>query len=107
MKSKLINLITHSKSRQFVDLPESVDWKVLRGHLEKMPDAFVTDYVSDGVTEMWLDFNYKGNRFSVNNQFGEYWFFSENPVCSEEILIEIVEYCEELLMRMPRQNFPP
>lgn len=64
--------ITHSKSRQFVDLPESVDWKVLRGHLEKMPDAFVTDYVSDGVTEMWLDFNYKGNRFSVNNQFGEY-----------------------------------
>jgi hypothetical protein len=99
MKAKLINAITHSKSRQFVDLPESVDWEVLRGHLEKFSGALVTDYVSDGVTEMWLDFNYKGYKFSINNQYGEYWFFSQNPVCPEEILIEIVEYCEELLMK--------
>ncbi len=48
MKSKLINVIACDKSRQFVDLPESVNWEVLRGHLEKMPDSVVTDYVSDG-----------------------------------------------------------
>jgi hypothetical protein len=98
MKAKLLNSIMNDKSRHFAELPESEDWESLRGHLEKMPDAVVTDYISDGVTEMWLDFTYKKNRFSVNNQFGEYWFFSQNPVCPEKTLIEIVEYCEELLM---------
>jgi hypothetical protein len=106
MKAKLLNSIAHDHSRQFVNLPESVDWEVLRGHLEKMPDAIVTDYVSDGVTEMWLDFTYKKNKFSVNNQFGEYWFFSQNPACPEEILIEIVEYCGNLLSQQTHKANP-
>ena len=28
---------------------------------------------------------------------GEYWFFTENPNCSEEILTEIAEHCEKIL----------
>lgn len=105
MKAKLLNSITNDQSRHFADLPESVDWEVLRERLEKFPGAAITDYVSDGVTEMWLDFSYKNQRFSVNNQFGEYWFFSQNPVCPEETLIEIIEYCEEFLIPENSKRF--
>ena len=97
MKAKLLNSIMSDHSRHFAELPESVDWEDLREHIEKMPDAFIKEYISDGITEMWLDFTYKDYNFSINNQFGEYWFFSKNPVCPEEILIKIVEYCEDLL----------
>jgi hypothetical protein len=60
---------------------------VLHAHW-KDTGTTVTDYIGDGVTEMWLDFTYKANKFSINNQFGEYWFFSQNTTCPEETLIE-------------------
>jgi len=99
MKGKLLNFIMNDKSRKFAELPENCDWEVLRFHLEKLQKIQVTDYITDNITTVWIDFNYKNQRFSINNQYGEYWFFSQNPVCPEEILIEIVEYCEELLMK--------
>lgn len=99
MKGKLLNFIMNDKSRKFAELLENCDWEVLRFHLEKLREIQVTDYITDNITTVWIDFNYKNQRFSINNQYGEYWFFSQNPVCPEEILIEIVEYCEELLMK--------
>jgi hypothetical protein len=39
-----------------------------------------------------------GQRFSVNNQFGEYWFFVDNPRCSEEILEAVLGHCELVLV---------
>jgi hypothetical protein len=36
--------------------------------------AVITQFLTDGVTEGWIDFTYRGSDFSVNDQFGSYWF---------------------------------
>lgn len=64
----------------------------MRSHLWKLIDARETDFLTDHVTEMWLDFEYRGRSFSINNQFGDYWFFVNEPECPDEILLEVIRH---------------
>ena len=32
-------------------------------------------------------------RFSVNNQFGEWWFFVRDPSCDDAVLQTVVHHC--------------
>jgi hypothetical protein len=84
-------------SRQFAALPESESWHRLRDHVSELAGAQVTDLITDEITEAWLDFTYRGQRFNVNNQFGEYWFFVRDPSCADDILTEVVRHCDSLL----------
>jgi len=45
----------------------------------------------------WIDFDYAGQTFTVNDQFGEYWFFVRDPNCSDEVLMTVATHCEQLL----------
>jgi hypothetical protein len=92
----------HDGSRHFADLPESCSWGKLRKHIERLSGAKATDYVADNATEMWLDFSFRGHAFTVNNQFGDFWFFVRDPACPNDILVEVVEHCESLIP--PRQS---
>ena len=87
----------HSGARQFAELPEDCSWDEFRRHIAHLPGAKVTGYVSDQVTEMWLDFSFRGHAFTVNNQFGDYWIFVRDPMCPDDILVAVVEHCEALL----------
>jgi hypothetical protein len=87
----------HDGSRQFAALPESQPWTTLRDHLVRLPGAQITDFLTDGVTEAWIDFCYRGHAFTINNQYGEFWFFVRDPHCADEILVEVVAYCLKLL----------
>jgi hypothetical protein len=98
MSAKLINIIMNDGSRQFGDLPESIDWHQLRDHIDRLDGVQITDFITDNVTEVWIDFFYRGQQFSVNNQFGEYWFFVDNPRCKEEILEAVLGHCELVLV---------
>ena len=89
----------HDGSRQFAELPESCASEKLRQHIERLPGATVTDYLTDNVTEMWLDFSFRGHAFTVNNQLGDFWFFVREPDCPDDILAAIVQHCELLLTR--------
>lgn len=86
-------------SRNFAELPESASFDNLHEHTQAFANAQVTGYLTDWVMEVWLDFKYRGHKFSINNQLGEYWFFVDNPDCPDEILIEVLEYFEILLGR--------
>ena len=97
MLSDLLETKLNDGSRHFVDLPEVVFFDELYDHTEQLEDAEITEFVVDGVVGMWLDFKFRGHKFSVTNQFGDYWFFVENPECPDEILIEIIEHFRELL----------
>lgn len=88
----MLNLIMHDGSRMFGDPIQHVPWDQLRDHFAAMPGAEVTAFVTDHVTEAWIDFTYKGHNFSVNTQYGEYWFFVDDPTCSEEVLQEVLDY---------------
>ena len=84
-------------SRRFAELPEACSWKRFRQHIGRLRGATVTDYLTDNVTEMWLDFSFRGHAFTVNNQYGDFWFFVRDPACPDDILAAVVEHCEPLL----------
>lgn len=97
MLSDLLETKMNDGSRHFVDLPEVVFFDEFYEHAEELRGAEITEFITDGVIEMWLDFEFRRHKFSVNNQFGDYWFFVENPACPDEILLEVIEHFRELL----------
>ena len=97
MTERLYSIIMHDGSRHFGDLPQTVLWHGLRDHIEGLEGAVVTGFVTDEVTEAWIDFSYRGHEFSVNDQNGEYWFFVQDPECPDEILEAVLSHCKLLL----------
>jgi hypothetical protein len=97
MTRPLLNFTTNNGSRHFGALPQAADWNRLREHIRILEGATVTNFITDGIVEAWIDFDYHGHRFSVNNQFGDYWFFVEDQLCPDSILEEVPSHCALLL----------
>lgn len=91
-KPRLFDWRAKDGSRNFADLPEVVFFDELRSHLGKLTGAVESEFLTDWLTEVWLDFEYEGYRFSINNQMGEYWFFVGDPACPDQILSDVVEH---------------
>lgn len=87
----------HDGSRHFAALPFTKSWHSLRRHIERLEGVSATSIITDEVTEAWIDFSYRGQEFSVNNQFGEYWLFVKDPACPEEDLEAVYSHCKLLL----------
>lgn len=99
MADTLIHLIMPDGSRHFGDLPQTVLWYDVRDHVARLPGAVLTGFVTDDVTEAWIDFTYHGHVFSINDQLGDYWFFVDDPACPETILREVLAHFATLLER--------
>ena len=93
MRRKIFDLRMSDGSRSFADLPEVVSFAGLHNIAENLEGARITGFL-DAAIEVWLDFDYRGERFSINNQNGEYWFFVENHNCVDEILLEVINHFE-------------
>ena len=71
----LLNETMSDGSRLFLQLPQTYPpSSLLRKivHFGGMPTGFVSNWVTG---ETWIDFCYKGWKFSIHNPYGEYWFF--------------------------------
>lgn len=97
MAKELLNIIMHDDSRHFGELPQSATWYKLRRHIGNLNGVSVTEFITDHVTEAWIDFTFRGHQFSVNNQFGDYWFFVNAPHCPDDILEAVLSHCRLLL----------
>ena len=97
MPPPLLHQIAHDGSRQFAELPESRSWAALRDHLADLPGVRITQFLTDHITEVWIDFAYQGHTFSVNNPSGEYLFFVTPADCPEDILTVVVAHCHPFL----------
>ena len=89
-------------SRHFGSLPETYDtespqWHRLRAHLETLPGAALTRFVTDDVTEAWLEWTWREHAFSLNDQHGEWWFFVADPRCPDALLEAVLTHFEVLL----------
>lgn len=89
----------HDASRHFLSLPESEPGNLTRDHILKLDGVEVEGYLTDNVTEVWIDFRYKGHSFTINNQFGEYWFFVDDIACPEAVLQIVAEHFTGFLNR--------
>ena len=88
-------------SRHFGELPHTKMWYGVRDHIKKLAGADLTDFITDHVTEAWIDFSYRHHRFSINDQFGAYWFFVNDPRVQTRFLkryCRILSFCSERLM---------
>jgi hypothetical protein len=99
MAEPLFDIRMKDGSRHFGVLPQSVLWYDMRDHIAKLDGATVTAFVTDDVTEAWIDFTYREQTFSVNDQNGEYWFFVDDPTCPANILRAVLSHCEALLVK--------
>ena len=97
MEIPLTNFLAHDGSRQFASLPKSLNWYDVRDHVPKLEGATLTNFVCDDVTEAWIDFQFHGMVFSINDQCGEYWFFAYEETCPEFVLRAIVVHFSRLL----------
>ena len=97
MDTKLANMIMHDGSRYFGDLPQTANWYDVRDHIAKLQGATITGFICDDVLEAWIDFTYRGHQFSVNDQYGDYWFFVDDPECPDDVLQAVLAHCVTLL----------
>ena len=88
---KLKNDIMADGSRLFLQLPQTYPPSSLLRQIVRLGGT-ITAFVSDEITgETWIDFGYKGWKFSIHNPYGEYWFFAENSECPEAILQSMIQ----------------
>jgi hypothetical protein len=95
--SGFLDIRMHDGSRHFAELPQTVSWDRLFKHIKKLSGVTDANLLTDNVTEAWIDFSYRGHQFSVNNQFGNYWLFVQDPDCPVEVLEAVVSHCKVLL----------
>jgi len=103
MIQDLFDIRMRDGARHFADMPEAVFFDEVADHVEKLDGAEITEFITDGVVEMWLDFEYRGHQFSVNNQLGDYRFFVRDTDCPEDILLEVCDHFRKLL---EKPDFP-
>ncbi len=78
-------------SRLFLQLPQTCPPSSLLRQIVRL-GGILTAFVSDEITgETWIDFCYKGWKFSIHNPYGEYCFFTENSECPEAILQSMIQ----------------
>ena len=99
---RLIDPRLHDGSRNFADLPETYDvaapqWHALRAHVATLTGAAVTGFITDDVTEAWIDFTFAGHTFHLNNQCGAWWCIVDEPACPDPILLQVALHLETLL----------
>lgn len=85
LDAQITTTLMKDGSRHFLSLPESCSSNTLKTHLERIPGIRVCDTMQGGF-QWWMSFQCLGWRFSINNPFGEFWFFVEDANCPEEIL---------------------
>ena len=79
-------------SRCFLTLQPATGWMAFRDHVTRLEGAQITNFVTDGITEAWLDFDYAGYKFNVNDAPGDYWFFVNDPACPDVVLQAIADH---------------
>lgn len=85
-------------SRHFLSLPDTrKNWYEIRDHINKLNGASLTDFITDNVTEAWIDFEFEYHKFSINDQMGEYWFMVEDPNCPDNVLQKVAMHFKPLL----------
>lgn len=102
IEPKLFDLRMPDNSRHFAELPEgssqgAPQWDLIRAHVALLPGAHLTSFVTDHVTEAWIDFEYGSHRFSLNNQQGMWWMFVADPSCPVPVLTQVFNHFERVL----------
>lgn len=99
MGTQLINLPMVDGSRHFARILQTVLGQELRDHLAHLRGLRISGFAAESGGDVWIDFQFRGQEFSVHNHRREYWFFVDDPSCSEATLQRIVRHVDALVFR--------
>jgi hypothetical protein len=91
-------------SRHFALLPQSRSPLRALLHVFALSGAFPTAYLPSPIEGSWIDFRYKGHRFSFNDQYGDFWFFVKDPSCPAPTLQRVAQHFSKLLGLPPNTS---
>jgi hypothetical protein len=98
---KLLQDTMNDGSRNFLLLPTGSTPPIrLVFRVLSLWGAYPTAYIPS-LGESWIDFRYKRQKFSINNQYGDFWFFVESPKCPDSVLLEVANHFEKILCVHP------
>jgi hypothetical protein len=87
----LIDHRMNDGSRKFLELPQTVYPDAVVEHLLLLEGAKLSGFI-DSIPESWIDFRLRGHEFTINNQFGELWFFVKDPGCPTAVLASVAAH---------------
>ena len=93
----LLDHRAHGGARRFASFREGVPPERLRAHLGRLAGLSLGEFLTDRMTEAWIDFTYRGYDFTVNNQVGQFWFFVDQPDAPASVLEEVTAHVSKLL----------
>jgi len=98
---ELLNDTMNDGSRNFILLPVGNTPPIrLLLRVITLWGAYPTAYIPS-LSESWIEFRYKRHTFSINNQYGDFWFFVKDPSCSDELLFEVINHFKGVLSEIP------
>ena len=62
--------------------------------MAQLDGAQLTNYVTDEICEAWIDFEWRGHAFQLNNQHGEWWLLVADPACPDAVLEDVLAHFE-------------
>lgn len=96
MNGAIFNFTMHDGSLHFLCLPEVVLADQLVERINACGGMKVREFLYS-VAESWIDFEFLDRQFTINTQFGEYRFFVDDPNCSADVLIAVLDRFVEIL----------
>lgn len=94
-EQQLLDDRMYDGSRHFLLLPNNIAPFKLLIYIPFLWGAYPIAYIPS-MSESWIDFSYKGYKFSINNQLGDFWFFVSDPLCPKDILNKVAVHFSKI-----------
>ena len=89
------NIINPDGSRLFFGRTENLSASQSRALVESLDGGQITKFLTDIITEFWLDFSFQQHQFTIHSAWHGYWFFVKDASCPPEILEIIIKHFSE------------
>lgn len=76
----------------FAELSSEISWVDLRNHFERIDQLLIMKFVTDGITEAWLDFYYYDQHFTIHCPLDIYLVFAQDYDCPAFMLNDLLAH---------------
>ncbi len=107
MTMRLFDERTRDGSRHFASLPQGASWGSLCDWILLLPNAEIVNFTTGAQAQAWLDFHFRGHRFSIVARDGQLHFYVRDPQCPDLILYQIGCHFEKQHEASEKGEAPP
>ncbi len=93
----LLNRQLRDGSRVFGELPLRASLVQVRDHALRLPRATIVGFASGHVPEAWIDFEWEGHTFTIDDRPSAYLLSVADGACDEALLGTVLAHFEQLV----------